>query len=126
MPESAMTRTTMTRLAIAALALLASCAHDQVIVDTQNVDQARYRQDLEQCQAYAEQASTGKKVASGAAGGAAVGGVLGAIFGNRTSVARGAGTGAVIGGTQGAVSGAESKHQIVRNCLQGRGYQVLN
>ena len=51
---------------------------------------------------------------------------LGAIFGNSGDVARGAGAGGVVGGARGAASGEREKDQVLRNCLRGRGYRVLN
>jgi outer membrane lipoprotein SlyB len=115
------------RLLAPALALLLSaCAGNKPIVDTKNVDMARYNQDLGECEAYAGQVSTGKSAGRGAAGGAVLGGVLGAIFGDSATVARSAGAGGVIGGARGAVSGEQEKDQVVRNCLRGRGYSVLD
>ncbi len=110
---------------IAALAL-GGCASRGPIVDTQNTDMARYEQDLAQCRAYADQVDTGAQAGKSAVGGAAVGAVLGAIVGNSTTVARGAGVGGVLGGARGASQGANEKDAVVKNCLRGRGYRVLN
>ncbi|QHS09561.1 glycine zipper family protein [Sinimarinibacterium sp. NLF-5-8] len=109
-----------------AAAVLAGCASRAPIVDTQGVDPLRYQQDLTQCQAYADQVNTAAKTGQTAVGGAALGAVIGAITGNSTTVARGAGVGGVIGGAKGASSGAQEKQTVVRNCLRGRGYRVLN
>lgn len=109
----------------AAALLLAACA-SRPIVDTQGVNMANYERDLAQCQAYADQVNTGGDVAKGAAGGAIFGGILGAIFGNSGTVARGAGAGAVIGGAQGAGKGENEKDRVIKTCLRGRGYKVLN
>ena len=46
----------------------------------------------------------------GAVGGALIGGVLGAIFGNS--------------GTAGHAQ--QEKEQVLKNCMRGRGYRVLN
>lgn len=105
---------------------LSACASNRPIVDTQGTDMARYEQDLAQCQAYASQVNTGAEAGKSAVGGAAVGAVLGAIVGNSTTVARGAGVGGVLGGVKGASHGANEKETVVRNCLRGRGYRVLN
>jgi hypothetical protein len=94
------------------------------IVDTKGVDMARYQQDLAECEAYAEQVSTGRAVGKGAAGGAVVGAAIGAISGG--SGTRGAGVGAVAGGAQSARGAEREQAQVVRNCLRGRGYKVLN
>lgn len=110
--------------AVGILLLLAGCAGNPgPIVDTKGVDMSRYNQDLADCESYADQVETGKGVAKGAAAGAAVGAVAGAIGG---SVAKGAGYGALGGGTQSALKNEGEKQDVVKNCLRGRGYKVLN
>lgn len=106
--------------------VLAGCASQNVIVDTKGVDLSRYEQDRRECESYASQVSTGTQAAKSAGFGAAVGAALAAIFGNSGDVARGAGAGGVVGGAKGAVKGENEKEQVLRNCLRGRGYRVLN
>ncbi|HEY1077533.1 MAG TPA: glycine zipper family protein [Fontimonas sp.] len=113
-------------LALIGTLALGGCASDGPIIDTQNTDMVRYEQDLAQCRAYGDQVATGKQAGAGAVGGAAVGAVLGAIVGNSSTVARGAGVGGVLGGVRGASKGASEKDVVVKNCLRGRGYRVLN
>ena len=116
------------------LLLLHACASNQVIVDTKGVDMSRYEQDRRECEAYVEQLASGGQIAKsaglGAAIGAVVGGAAGAIFGDSTAAARGAAVGGVTGGAQGGVTGVvkgeNDKEQVLRNCLAGRGYRVLN
>ena len=76
---------------------------------------------------YASEVQTGEKVVRGAAGGAVVGGAIGAIV-NRgpDSAERGAGVGAVTGGVRGAQEGVRERERVVKQCLRGRGYKVLN
>lgn len=105
---------------------LGACAGKRVIVDTKGVDMSRYQQDYAECENYAAQVNSGGQVARSAGFGAAVGAALGAIFGNSRDVARGAGAGGVVGGAKGAVRGDNEKTQVLRNCLRGRGYRVLN
>jgi outer membrane lipoprotein SlyB len=113
-------------LLVAVTVSAAGCARNKVIVDTKNTNMAQYEQDYAECETYAGQVSTGKQAAKGAGFGAAIGAALGAIFGNSTSVAQGAGAGGVVGGARGAVGGEREKDQVLRNCLRGRGYRVLN
>lgn len=108
------------------LIVAAGCATDNVIVDTKGVDMTRYGQDRRECEAYAEQVSTGASAAKGAGFGAAIGAAVGAIFGGSHDVVRSAGAGGVVGGAQGAVKGEGQKEQVLRNCLSGRGYRVLS
>lgn len=115
----------MKRLAAGMVVLLAGCSGATgPIIDTKGVDMAHYQQDLAECEAYATQVSTGTAVAKGAAGGAAVGAAIGAIAGG--SAGKGAGIGAVSGGAQSARMSDREKADVVRNCLRGRGYKVLN
>ncbi|MAY25404.1 MAG: glycine zipper family protein [Polycyclovorans sp.] len=113
-------------LLVAVTVSAAGCARNRVIVDTQNTNMAQYERDHAECETYASQVSTGGKAAKSAGFGAAIGAALGAIFGNSGDVARGAGAGGVVGGARGAASGEREKDQVLRNCLRGRGYRVLN
>lgn len=111
-------------LPLTVLALAACSGTTGPIVDTKGVDMTRYQQDLAECETYAGQVSTGTAVGKGAAGGAAVGAAIGAIAGG--SAGKGAGIGAVTGGAESARISDREKADVVRNCLRGRGYRVLN
>jgi hypothetical protein len=117
-------------LSLIAFAILTACAGADVkpIIDTKGVDQAKYDQDLIDCQNFAKQQSgAGETGAKGAGAGAIVGGLLGLVVGgNATGIAQAAGAGAVIGGAGGAYKGNESQEAVVKRCLSGRGYKVLN
>jgi len=109
---------------LAMLGLAACSGASGPIIDTKGVDMTAYQQDLAECETYASQVSTGTAVGKGAAGGAAVGAAIGAIAGG--SAGKGAGIGAVSGGAQSARISDREKADVVRNCLRGRGYRVLN
>mgnify|MGYP005863893451 CR=1 FL=1 len=111
-----------------ACVVLAGCTTSKnVIIDRNGVDMNRYRQDLAECEAYAEEVRKGEKVARGAVSGAAVGGAAGAIIGDsRDSAVRGAGVGAVTGGARGLSEGEREEMRVIKRCLTGRGYRVLN
>ncbi len=116
-----------TQLSVYVITLcMAGCASDRPVVDTKGVDMSHYQQDQAECDALSSRVSTGQQAAKSAGFGAAIGAALGAIFGNTQSVLRSAGAGGVVGGAQGAVRGQGEKSQVVRNCLRGRGYRVLN
>ena len=109
---------------LALLALTTACTTtDEIIIDKKGVDMSRYEQDLAECREYSKEVQTGKKVATGAASGAVVGGLIGAITGDP---GKAAGVGAVGGGARGANEGAKDEVQVVKNCLRGRGYRILN
>lgn len=97
------------------------------IVDMQGVDAKQYEIDLADCQGYADEVKIGKHAAGGAAAGAAVGAVAGAVSGaNKTGIGQAAGIGGVYGGTMTGVSAVHESRHVVRECLRGRGYRVLN
>jgi outer membrane lipoprotein SlyB len=109
--------------------LLTSCtsvSRKSPIIDMQGVDIAAYQQDLAECESYADQVNRTEPAVTGAATGAAVGGVLGAAVGNSRTAQRGAGAGAVSGGLRGARQALAEQDRVLRNCLRGRGYRVLN
>jgi len=105
--------------------LLAGCASSRgPIIDTKGVDMAKYEQDLVECESFADGVNPAEGAARGAAAGGAVGAMTGAIGGG--NVGRGAGVGAVLGGAQSAQMGVRERNDVVKRCLRGRGYSVLN
>jgi outer membrane lipoprotein SlyB len=108
------------------VAALMGCSSNRVIVDTKGVDMSRYTTDLQECETYAAQVPVGEEVAKGAVRGGAVWGAIGAIFGNSRGAARGAGAGAVAGGAKGGANAEREQQQVVKTCMRGRGYKVLN
>ena len=115
---------------LAILLALSSCAGYRPIVDLQS-NQTNYEADLADCQRYADQISPAGRGATGAVIGGVVGGLLGLAVGVAFGVnpAELAGFGAAVGGIQGAAGGAvqggASQMDVIRNCLSGRGYRVL-
>ncbi len=109
---------------------IAGCAGSpgRPIVDMKGVNTHQYEQDLAECATYADEVEVTRKALGGAAAGAAVGAVLGAIWDGHSGsdVGRGAASGAVLGGAGGVGSGLGERDQVVKNCLRGRGYHVLN
>ena len=124
----------MSRLfAITIVLLLTACSSNQrvpgqtgVIVDTKGVDMSGYEQDLSDCYAYADEVPVGEKVVAGTVVGAAVGGVVGAVVGDSRTAEKVAGVGAVKGALKGTGSGLSERDRVIKRCLQGRGYRVLN
>lgn len=105
-------------------AFLSGCAaHPEPIIDPQGVNMVAYEQDLAQCESFAEVIHVEEGVARGAGLGAVVGAAAGAISGN---AAEGAGYGALAGGTRSGIKNVDEKNSVVKRCLRGRGYRVLN
>lgn len=112
---------------VATLILVGACTTtDEIIIDKKGVNIAQYEADLAECRSYSEEVKTGEKAAKGAASGAVVGGLIGAAVGNSRDAQKGAGAGAVTGGAKGVSQGEREQQQVVKNCLRGRGYRVLN
>ena len=112
---------------IPVLISLAACTTtDEIIIDKKGVDMSHYEADLADCRGYGTEVKTGEKGARGAASGAVVGGAVGAIFDGADGAARGAGVGAVTGGAKGVSQGEREEMDVVKRCLRGRGYRVLN
>ncbi len=121
-----MSSSSLHRLLLAALvgALAACSSAPGPIVDTKGVNMSRYHEDLADCEGYADQVRIEQGVAKGAAAGGAVGAATGAILGE--SIGEFAGVGAVAGGAKSAIRGDQEKSQVVKRCMRGRGYKVLN
>lgn len=93
------------------------------VVDMKDKDSAAYSTDLTQCSKYANERAG---AAAGAAVGALLVGLLGAALapsGYRNQVAR---QGVILGGVAGAGNAVETQETIIKRCLAGRGYNVLN
>lgn len=101
-------------------------AEDRIIVDTKGVDPGRYAEDLGECAEYAGLVDVEGRVLASAAGSAVLYGVLGAILDDGDTAERTAGAGAVFGGVRGGFDATREQERIIRNCLSGRGYRVLN
>ena len=113
--------------------LLASCSMglldksaDQIIVDTKGLDLNEYERDLSQCDALAQQINISKRTRDRAIGGVVVGSVVGAILSDSDSAKKIGGTAGVVGGVKGNVQARKEQQKVIKRCLQGRGYKVLN
>jgi len=115
-----------TVIVLTSLLVIGGCARNRPIVDTKGVDPVAYQRDLAECHYYAEEVESGRRVAGGAVAGAVVGGAVGAAVGDSDTAKRSAGAGSVVGGARGAGRAHHEKEQVLRNCLRGRGYRVLN
>ena len=116
---------------VVAAAFLAGCAapmHSyQPLVDGDTTS-TQYQRDLEDCRAYAmTKPSAENSAAVGAIIGALAGVALLALSGGRDGWGNEmAGVGALIGGVEGYSKGADGQQGVVKRCLAGRGYQVLD
>jgi outer membrane lipoprotein SlyB len=109
--------------AVVVLGLAACAAQPDPIIDTKGVDLAAYRRDLAECRQYADEVPMAAGAAKGAAAGGAYGAAVGSINGR---AAEGAGTGAISGAAWSMLEADREKQQVVKRCVAGRGYRVLN
>jgi outer membrane lipoprotein SlyB len=120
----------MKRLIASALivTLFAGCATYRPIVDTRSVNNPQqYENDLRDCQGFAAQRNPGESAVMGAGAGALFGALVsGLLGGNRHQRNDASMAMAISGGTGAAAASAESQINIVRRCMSGRGYQVLD
>ena len=134
---------TLRTLALATLTSLVAAHGAQasaVVIDMSQVqDYNQYQIDLQQCEGLAVQnqpdAPQRESVAGTAVKGAAVGATAGAVSGRSGSKAakKGAGVGVIAAASRNSRNRREASananaqaDQIIKNCMRGRGYNVLN
>lgn len=112
---------------LAAVSMLAGCATRGAnyvpLVDMKDKDSAKFQVDVQECQAYAKQRMD---AAQGAVAGAVVGALLGAFLAPRGYRNEVAGKTALLGAAGGAGEANNTQEGITKQCLAGRGYNVLN
>jgi outer membrane lipoprotein SlyB len=97
-----------------------------VIIDTKGLDMSTYYQDLHECRNFAAQVNVGGQVVEKTISGALIGGAVGAIAGDSDAAKRAAGVGGLLGAVKGSGQASQEKQRVLKNCLKGRGYRVLN
>jgi hypothetical protein len=111
----------------------------QPVIDNKGVDMKSYQKDLTECQNISNQAQDQNKESSlkGLSGGS-LGSVLSEIGGSKIAQGVGGMTGGLGGAVSSLLGGSSSgnngtpsssgseQDQILKNCLMGRGYRVLN
>jgi outer membrane lipoprotein SlyB len=127
-----MTKATKLFIFVMTMSLLVACSgfgrtvSRSPIVDLKGMDLGAYERDRAECEAYGDEVSMGQRVLTSTAGGAAAGAVIGAAAGNSDTAKRTAGMGAGFGALGGTRQALAERERVVRNCLLGRGYRVLN
>ena len=135
-----MTMKTMLSIASAMVIGIQAVHANNVVVDMSQVqDYTQYQTDRQQCEGLAVQnqpdAPQREAVAGPAVRGAAVGATAGAISGGSGSKAakKGAGIGVIAAASRNSrnrraasANASVQTDQIVKNCMRGRGYNVLN
>ena len=97
-----------------------------IIIDNQGVNMSTYYQDLQQCRNYTAQVNVSGQVTEKTISGAVIGAAAGAITGDSNTAKRAAGAGGLLGAVKGFGQAGREKQRVIKNCLLGRGYRVLN
>lgn len=85
-----------------------------------------YEKDLADCQGLARQKSyANEDMATNAAVGAGLGAIVGGVMGNWSGAGIGAGVGAAGGLGKGTVDTQTARGNIVKKCMEKRGYNVV-
>jgi outer membrane lipoprotein SlyB len=95
------------------------------IVDMKGVDPSGYQTDLAECKSYAKDVDVQGRTLSNILKGAFIGGIFGAIF-DSGLIDEGAGLGGVSKGSNAHGDAILETDQVLRNCLNNRGYVILN
>lgn len=98
----------------------------RIIVDQAGIDINTYNNDLFECRQYAGQIDAGSDALSGALAGAIVGALVGAAIDDSDTAKRTGGYGAIVGGAEAGGEALQTQETVVKKCLSGRGYKVLN
>lgn len=110
--------------------LLAGCAgaNFRPLIDASGKDPGRLESDMRECQQYASQvAGAGTQAAVGAGAGALLGHLFaGLAGGNRMQRNQTSAVATASGALGGAAHGETDQRNVIRRCMAGRGYNVLN
>jgi len=98
----------------------------RIIVDQAGIDINAYNNDLFECRQHAGQIDAGSDALSGALAGAIVGALVGAAIDDSDTAKRTGGYGAILGGAEAGGEAVQTQETVVKKCLSGRGYKVLN
>tara|TARA_Y100000994_G_C15572923_1_gene393223 strand:+ start:227 stop:607 length:381 start_codon:yes stop_codon:yes gene_type:complete len=112
---------------------LASCASndfpeksDVAVIDTRGVDMDVYRADFLDCSSFSKNIDITGRTIEEAALGLGAGAAVGAIIGGKESAKKIGGTAGVLSAVEANVEARYEQSKIIKNCLRGRGYKVLN
>ena len=100
--------------------------NDIAIIDTRGVDESVFKKDYSECSAFAKNIDlTERPLKQGAVAGA-TGAAVGAIIGGEEAAKKIGGSAAVLNAVEANLDGRNEQAKIIKNCLRGRGYKVLN
>ncbi len=112
---------------------LASCVNNDVsegndvaIIDTRGVDMDVYRNDLLDCASFSKNIDAIQRTIEEGALSGVTGAAVGAIIGGKEGAKKIGGSAGILGAVEGNIEARYEQSKIIKNCLRGRGYKVLN
>lgn len=99
---------------------------DIAIIDTRGVDESVFKKDYSECSDFAKNIDLTERTLKQGAVAGATGAAVGAIIGGEEAAKKIGGSAAVLNAVEANLDGRNEQAKIIKNCLRGRGYKVLN
>ena len=100
--------------------------NDIAIIDTRGVDESVFKKDYSECSDFAKNIDLSERTLKQGAVAGATGAAVGAIIGGEEAAKKIGGSAAVLNAVEANLDGRNEQAKIIKNCLRGRGYKVLN
>ena len=100
--------------------------NDIAIIDTRGVDESVFKNDYSECSDFAKNIDLTERTLKQGAVAGATGAAVGAIIGGEEAAKKIGGSAAVLNAVEANLDGRNEQAKIIKNCLRGRGYKVLN
>ena len=100
--------------------------NDIAIIDTRGVDESAFKTDYSECSDFAKNIDLTERTLKQGAVAGATGAAVGAIIGGEETAKKIGGSAAVLNAVEANLDGRNEQAKIIKNCLRGRGYKVLN
>ena len=100
--------------------------NDIAIIDTRGVDESGFKKDYSECSDFAKNIDLTERTLKQGAVAGATGAAVGAIIGGEEAAKKIGGSAAVLNAVEANLDGRNEQAKIIKNCLRGRGYKVLN
>ena len=100
--------------------------NDIAIIDTRGVDESVFKKDYSECSDFAKNIDLTERTLKQGAVAGATGAAVGAIIGGEETAKKIGGSAAVLNAVEANLDGRNEQAMIIKNCLRGRGYKVLN
>ena len=100
--------------------------NDIAIIDTRGVDESVFKKDYFECSDFAKNIDLTERTLKQGAVAGATGAAVGAIIGGEEAAKKIGGSAAVLNAVEANLDGRNEQAKIIKNCLRGRGYKVLN